>query len=80
MSFELRGHGLPFHGLVCLVRKVKQREGKGKKIMKKEKIKNKREQNRKGREEERIVRREEKPEYREEIKHAGSQCHKAQYP
>lgn len=46
MSFELRGHGLPFHGLKCLMSRVKQREGKGKKIMKKEKIKSEREQNR----------------------------------
>ena len=46
MSFELRGCGLPFHRLVCLISKVKHKEGKGKKIMKKEKIKNKREQNR----------------------------------
>ena len=49
MSFELRGHGLPFHGLVCLMSKVKQREGKGKRPMKKEKVKNKRGENRKGR-------------------------------
>lgn len=49
--------------------------------MKKEKVKNKREQNRKRREERRVTKKEKgRREYRGKIKHAGSECRKAQHP